>query len=148
MKTPEIMFNLWYLHGGDGFIYSLRVRAYVGTGTDEENLAILQKFAATDYLIARPFTIPERFHVVEQIIGGSSKRLAVASTLAFQMENNFITLFEDAIVEMEKAFPAQSKIKVSDCPLVCITPLAGDEAGNIKPEFRTTRRVGQDAAKP
>lgn len=142
MKIPEIMFNLWYVHGGDGFIYSLRVRAYVGTGTDEENLAILQKLAATDYLIARPFTIPERFHVVEKIVGRSSKRLAVAPTLAFQMENNFITLFEDAIVEMEKAFPAQSEIKVSDCPLVCITPLAGDEDGNIKPEFHATRWVG------
>jgi hypothetical protein len=57
------------------------------------------------------------------------------------MQDSLIALFEDAIVEMGKAFPAQSKIKVSECPLVCITPLAGDEDGNIKPEFHTTRRV-------
>jgi hypothetical protein len=111
------------------------------TGSEEENLALLRKFATTDYLIARPFTIPERFHVVQKTIGGSSKRFAIASTLAFKMEDSFIALFEEAMLEMEKAFPAQSKIKVSECPLVCITPLAGDEDGNIKPEVTSTRRV-------
>ena len=50
MNTTEIMFNLWYVHGGDGVIYSLRVRAYVTTGTEEENLAFLRKLAPTDYL--------------------------------------------------------------------------------------------------
>lgn len=54
MNQPEVMFNLWYVHGGDGVIYSLRVRAYLATGTEEENLAFLRKLAMTDYLIARP----------------------------------------------------------------------------------------------
>jgi hypothetical protein len=142
MKTPEIMFNLWYVHGGDGFIYSLRVRAYVGTGTEEENLALLRKFASLDYLIARPFTIPARSHVIEKVIGGEEKRLPIASTLALKVDSP-IALFEEAILEMEKAFPAQSKIKVSECPLVCITPLAGDEDGNIKPEFQTSAELGK-----
>ena len=147
MKTPEIMFNLWYVHGSDGFIYSLRVRAYVGTGTEEENLALLRKFASIDYLIARPFTIPARSHVIEKVIGGQEERLPIASTLALKVEDSLIALFEEAILEMEKAFPAQSKIKVSESPLVCITPLAGDDDGNIKPEFHTTRQVGQGTAK-
>lgn len=63
MADAEIILNLWYIHDDAGFIYSLRVRAYVGTGTDAENLAMLQRFANLDYLVARPFPIPDRFHV-------------------------------------------------------------------------------------
>jgi len=133
------MFNLWYVHGGDGVIYSLRVRAYLATGTEEENLAFLRKLAMTDYLIARPFTIPEAFRVTLKSATGS-RRLAVADLNAVQLLGSPIALFEEAIKQMERDFPAQSKLRVPDSPLVCVTPLLGDDKGNITPAFTTTHR--------
>ena len=62
MADNEIILNLWYVHDNNGFIYSLRARCYVGSGADDEKLTLLRRFAQTDYLIAQPFPIPERFH--------------------------------------------------------------------------------------
>jgi hypothetical protein len=70
MNTAEIMFNLWYVHGGDGLIYSLRARAYIRTGSEEEDLAFLQQLASTDYLIAKPFSIPKAFHQANRLTDG------------------------------------------------------------------------------
>lgn len=149
MNTPEIMFNLWYLHGGDGFIYSLRARAYVCTGNEEEDLAFLQRLAATDYLIAKPFSIPQVFHIRQTVVEtGEDEILSVAhisivteNAVALGMVDNRIAIFEEAIKEFGKEFPAQSRLNVPPNPLVCITPLVGDEDGNIEPEFRSTRRI-------
>ena len=34
MENPEIIFNLWFVYDDLGAIYSLRGRAYVGTGDE------------------------------------------------------------------------------------------------------------------
>ena len=68
MNQPEIILNLWYVCDEWGFIYSLRARAYIGMGSDEEKLAMLQKFAQVDYLIARIFTIPAKFRIDGELI--------------------------------------------------------------------------------
>jgi hypothetical protein len=62
MDNPEIIVNLWFVHDDLGAIYSLRGRAFVGTGTDEEKLALLERLSWIDYLIAQPFPIPQQFH--------------------------------------------------------------------------------------
>jgi hypothetical protein len=149
MNTPEIMFNLWYVHGGDQFVYSLRARAYVCTGNEEEDLAFLQRLAATDYLIAKPFSIPKPFHIRQTVVEtGEDEILSVAhvsivteNAVALGMVGSQITIFEEAIKQLEKEFPVQSRLTVPENPLVCITPLVGDEDGNIEPEFRSTRRI-------
>jgi hypothetical protein len=149
MNAQEIMFNLWYVHGGDEFIYSLRARAYVCTGNDEDDLALLQRLAATDYLIAKPFSIPEPFYIRKTSVEtGKDETLQVAhvsvvtqSAVALGMVGSQITIFEDAIKQLEKEFPAQSRLTVPENPLVCVTPLVGDEDGNIKPEFKSMRRI-------
>ena len=141
MQNPEVMFNLWYLHGGDSLIYSLRVRAYIATETEAENLDFLRKCAMTDYLIARPFKIPESLHVT-LTSEHDSQRLPVAHVAVLETLENPINLFEEAIKQMERDFPAQSKLRVSDSPLVCITPLLGDGHGNIDPFFKATHIVG------
>lgn len=143
------MFNLWYVHGGDGFIYSLRARAYISTGNDKEDLAFLQRLASTDYLIAKPFQIPKPFHIRQTVIGRTEQEiLAVAHVsvvtkdgVALGMVGSEIAIFEEGMKELEKEFPAQSRLSVPKNPLVCITPLVGDEDGNIKPEFTSTRRL-------
>lgn len=149
MNTPEIMFNLWYVHGGDGFIYSLRARAYISTGNEKEDLAFLQRLASTDYLIAKPFPIPKPFHIRQTVIGQTGDEiLAVAhdsvviqNAVALGVVDSQIAIFEEAMKQLEQEFPAQSQLKVPENPLVCVTPLVGDEDGNIKPEFRSTRRI-------
>lgn len=137
MKNHEVMFNFWYVHGGDGIIYSLRARAYLVQDTEDQSLAFLRQLASTDYLIARPFTIPERFHIT---LGHSGEKMAVASTAVLGTLNTPIALFEDAIEQIEKDFPAQSNVTVPSHPLVCVTPLLGDEQGNIRPVFTHARR--------
>jgi hypothetical protein len=44
----------------------------VGSGDDEEKLALLRRFAETDYLIAQPFPVPERFHTT--IVEGNNRK--------------------------------------------------------------------------
>ncbi len=63
MDTQEVIVNLWYVMDEQGVIYSLRAKAYVVSGSDDSKLQFLRDRANTDYLIAQPFTIPERFHV-------------------------------------------------------------------------------------
>ncbi len=138
MNNPEVMFNLWYMHGGDGLIYSIRVRAYLATGTEEENLALLRQFASTDYLIARPFAIPQAFHV-KLTCGRDSQRMPVTEVAVLQALDSPIALFEEAIKQMERDLPAQSHVRVPESPLVCVTPLLGDEHGDIKPFFTATQ---------
>lgn len=58
MNDREVVLNLWYVRDEEGVIYSLRVKAYVIEGTDEEKLTFLQERAKLDYLIAEPFEIP------------------------------------------------------------------------------------------
>lgn len=53
MADNEIILNLRYVHDDNGFIYSLRARCYVGSGADDEKLALLRRFAQTDCLINR-----------------------------------------------------------------------------------------------
>ena len=128
----EIILNLWFLHHNTGTIYSLRARVYVAYGSDEEKLAMLKRFAATDYLIAQPFAIPERFHMTV-VEGGVRQRLPVAHGSYLAEIGGVERLFEDVYVEMEKQLPAQTKLSIGEKPLVCVTPLFADASGEIHP---------------
>ena len=121
MNQPEICLNLWYVRDEEGFIYSLRARAYLLEGNDSDKLRELQRHSKTDYLIARAFPIPAR--------------LGINGNPIFH-ESVFITfdkikLFEDAINTLQSELPAQTPFDISDQPLVCFTPLIGDDDGNI-----------------
>lgn len=72
LNNPEIILSLWYIGDELGMIHSLRARAYIGTGSDEEKLAFLRSRAPIDYLVARPFPIAERFHTT--LVDGTEKR--------------------------------------------------------------------------
>jgi hypothetical protein len=132
MSDPEIILNLWYVMDDLGVIYSLRARAYLGWGNDEENLAFLQEFAMTDYLIARPFAIPKKFHYHGQSVVLKSVWDQLGSRLA---------LFEDAIQQLHKELPSQTPFDIPKSPLVCITPLYGDDSGNIRPYYTDIERL-------
>jgi hypothetical protein len=132
MSSPEIILNLWYVVDDLGMIYSLRARCYVRSGSDEEKLAFLQSCAETDFLIAQPFPVPERLHTTV-IEGDEHKKMAVASHSALVASGGVGLLFEEVYQEMEKQLPAQTKLSIGRDPLVCITPLLGDEHGIMRP---------------
>jgi hypothetical protein len=140
MSSPEIIMNLWYVIDDEGLIYSLRARCYVHSGTDEEKLAFLKGCAETDYLIAQPFPVPEGFHV--RLVGDDKEQqIPVASYSAVRATVPFISLFEDAIQAMQRQLPAQTKLYIGSDPVVCVTPLLGDENGNMRPLTANIERV-------
>ena len=148
MLKPEIILNLWYVQDTNDVIYSLRARAYVGTGTDEEKLTLLRQFAHTDYLIATPFPIPKRFHFqaahLADTFNGISeptKQMPVTHKLIIDPLDKSNTLFEDAIKELESGLPAETRLEIPKAPLVCITPLMTNEDGDIVPFFTKTKRL-------
>ena len=134
MGNREIIVNLWYTQDEEGIIYSLRVKVYVGEGTDEEKIKFLQQRASLDYQVADPFEIPQRFHV--QIgIGGDSKIMPVAHVSMLQTLDSPIALFEDALKIIESRLPAQTRLEIPQDPLVCTTPLMQNKQGRIEPRF-------------
>ena len=135
----EIGVNLWYVHDENGIIYSLRAKAYVVGGTDNEKLDFLQQRALLDYLIAQPFAILERFHITVGI-GQESQVMPVAHLAMLASLSSPIALFEDALKVLEHRMPAQSEIDIPQDPLVCTTPLLQDEHGTIRPLFSSQRR--------
>lgn len=100
-------------------------------GNEEEKLALLRRFATLDYLIATPFPVPEQFHttVVE---GYGKKKMPVALRSAVEATVGIRNMFEEVFVEMEKQLPAQTKLCLGPNPLVCITPVLGDDDGRLK----------------
>jgi len=130
MNEPEIILNLWWIHDDAGFIHSLRVRPYVGVGTDEEKLALLQQFANVDYLIARPFAVPDRFHL-EFDDDGELRRLPVAPLEVFDFFDSPIGLWEDAIHAVEADLAPHTRLRIPDDPILCSTALLSDQEGRL-----------------
>jgi len=140
MSAQEIILNLWFVIDDGGLIYSLRARCYVHSGTDEEKLAFLRSFATTDFLIAQPFPIPERFHTT-LVNGEREQAVPMASYGGLQAMGDFGSLFEDVFEMMGDQLPAQTKLRIEQQPIVCMTPLLGDEDGNVHPLTANAERI-------
>ena len=125
-----IIVNAWYVHDVDGYIYSLRARAYIGRGSAAEKLAFLQQLANIDYLIARPFKIPKRYWIEGNPVTHKSV-LDIYGAGA---------LFEDIFKALNNALPSQTPFEISSKPLICVTPLLGSDDGSIRPHFSSKVR--------
>lgn len=138
-ENSEIIFNFWYVYDETDTIYSLRARAYVGTGSDEEKLAMLKEAAEIDYLIAAPYPIPERYHL---LVTEDSKEEKVPVFLASMLKtlDSPIALYEDAIKEIASNIPAQTELEVSANPLCCVTPLLAEADNTLTPTSDRNRR--------
>jgi hypothetical protein len=136
--TLEIVANLWFVHDNQGFIYSLRGRLYLASGTDSEKLALLRRHAESDYLIAKPFPVPERLHTTF-IEEGRRQKLAVVGRDSLEVLGGEMVLFEEVLVALEDDVPAQTSLQLGQSPLVVITPLLGADDGAILPSFSKRR---------
>ncbi|HEY1462689.1 MAG TPA: hypothetical protein VGF44_04665 [Terriglobales bacterium] len=131
--NEEIILNLWYVVDDHGMIYSLRARCYICTGIDEDKLAMLRRFAVSDYQIAQMFPIPDRFHTT--IVEGDTKRkLAVVGLDSLEATGGVMMLFEDVLVALENSLPTTTKLSIGREPLVCITPLIADDNNQLTPK--------------
>ncbi len=137
MRNAEIILNLWFVQDEDGVVYSLRARAYLGQGSDEEKLNFLKNFATVDHLVASVFPIPKAFHVR---FGDTAAAQSVAYRPALAALASPIAIFEEAIKALNDDLPAQTDLQIPAEPLVCLTNLIGDEDGNIRPVIDATRR--------
>ena len=144
MNQLEIILNLWYVFSkDDGLIYSLRARPYIQAGSDDEKLRYLQQHAKTDYLIAQPFPVPERYSTnIQQRL--EKKKMPVMPKDMLETHGGPVTaanLFEEAFKLIENQMPAQTNIGIPQDPLICITPLAADDEGNISPQIDGVTRL-------
>jgi hypothetical protein len=139
-EGPEIIFNLWYLKDEDGVIGSLRARAYITAGREEDKIALLKTSADVDYLIAKAFPIPERFHAQVRV-GDESHVLPCVFEQSLPVVGCPFPLYEDAIRQLESELPGQTKLPVKKTPLVCLTPLVMRPDGAIEPEYSGTENL-------
>jgi hypothetical protein len=80
---------------------------------------------------------------MEIISGGYKKKMPVFPTNLLDIYGGPVTisnLYEDIFRQIEKQLPAQTHLTISRDPLICVTPLLGDEYGNIAPKFRSRFR--------
>ena len=136
LDNREVIVNLWYVMDEEGVIYSLRIKAYIGVGSDVEKLEFLQQRASLDYLVAEPFKIPQKFHVqIRNFETRDSTTMPVGHVSMLQTLDSPIALFEDALKVIENRFPAQSELEIPQHPLVCTTPLMQNKQGIIEPRI-------------
>jgi len=141
MEKLEIILNLWYIYDDKGFVYSLRARAYIRSGSDEEKLKYLHEHALSDYLIAQPFELPS-WCKTNFISGNDQVTYPVIHYDMLKIKApNILSLFEDAMKQIDEDLPIQSNLSIPQEPLVVITPLHGNSKGNIKPDFTRTGKI-------
>jgi hypothetical protein len=107
----EIILNLWYVYDDLGMIYSLRGRCYVGSGSDEQKSSFLLRSAATDYLIAQPFPVPERLHTTFPS-GDGTQKLPVGDLEAIELIGGPGALFEEVFVELAAPLAQRSPARL------------------------------------
>lgn len=130
----EIVANLWYVMDyDDGFIYSLRIMLYVAGGSDEEKLALLRSRAYLDYLVARPFPIPNRFRTTFRNPSGKDVEKPVVHHDSMRSLGGVDQLFFDGLDVMKKDLPAQTSLTIPESPLTKVTALVGLPNGDVIP---------------
>lgn len=139
MNNPEMIFNFWAIHDPeDRVVYGLAGRAYYACGTDEEKMALLKKFAVSDFVLATRMPVPERFSMTS---GGETLTGLCSMTELFNPET---TLFQELLQELEREIAYRYRsdaggegeppdlLRVPATPLFLITALVEDENGFIR----------------
>ena len=132
-EDAEIVANLWYVIDHQGFIFSLRVMSYVASGTDQEKLSFLASRAYLDYLVARPFPVPERYASTFVDDDGRHTKLAVVHHDSMKTLGGVDQLFFDALDIIQSDLPMQTRLQIPENPLIKITALQGRRDGSVVP---------------
>lgn len=131
--SAEIVCACWYVHDEDGLIYSLRVHLYVASGSEAEKRAFLESRAYRDYLVARVFPIPERFHIQVMAPDGKMATQPVAHVGALAASCGLDVLFFDALDLLSHDLPMQTRLPIPESPLLLVRALSLDASGELVP---------------
>jgi hypothetical protein len=137
MREIEIVFNLWYyVDARSDLVYAISGRPYCMSGTEQQKRAMLGKLAATDYITATRYQLPENFAVHF----GLRKMERIAAS--FMVRDMFPNLFGELIGKLKGEIPdsylkidgkIQNRgIEVLQNPLCCVIALVEDEIGEIR----------------
>jgi hypothetical protein len=102
-NEPEIILNLWYVQDDDGSIYCLRAKAYVASGAESEELALLKVCADVDHPIAKLLPVH-----VEGPVEGKATMVPVGHISMFGLPRSPIAPWEDAICQLEPGLRPQT----------------------------------------
>lgn len=132
--SAEVCANLWYVVDEKGFVYSLRIKLYVCDSTEEEKEAFLLSRAYLDYLVARPFPVPERYGTTFITDEGRETKYPVIHHDDAVLFGGLYRLFRDGLDTMEKDLPAQTRLAIPEPLLMRITALTNEsDGGDIVP---------------
>ena len=120
----EIILNLWYVTGGT-FIYELRMKKYIASGTDDQKLKILQIRSKSDFNNAQVYPVPENMKSEVNISSGSKEyktaQMCMLSTLEFY--GGKLALFREIILNV----PNHGFHYDPQSPMICITALVNKD---------------------
>lgn len=127
----EIILNLWYVTGGT-FIYELRMKKYIASGTDDQKLKILQIRSKSDFNNAQVYPVPENMKSVVNISSESNEnkkvQMCMLSTLDFL--GGKLALFKEIILNV----PNHGFHYDPQSPMICITTLVNKD-GQLSPQI-------------
>lgn len=139
MSNPEVVVNLWVYTDDAGFVARIAGKTYVLDGSDHENLAILRRLSATDFLSADWEQIPENFEVV----GPEGDRLRYTQLSVLSDEYSKSLLFEQLLEKLSASVPWQLrevdgeyrrfKLQMPESPLTVLTVVIEHPDGQLVP---------------
>lgn len=124
----EVILDLWYVTNGY-IISSLRSKAYVASGSDQEKLAFLQKRANSDFANAQQHPVPDSVKAEIKLVGesGSASVGRECSHQMLEMMGGYMALFRDIV----KATPSHGFRFDTAQAMMCITGLVKGPDGEL-----------------
>ena len=139
LSLPEVVANLWVYADEAGIICRVAGKAYVLDGTDRENLDLLRRLAATDFLCAEWMPIPENFG----LIGPDGERLRYAQLSLLSDEYAKSLLVGPLLEKLATSVPEQLqefngeyrkfKLQMPEAPLTVLTVVVEYPDGRLVP---------------
>lgn len=127
----EIILNLWYVTGGT-FIYELRMKKYIASGTDDQKLKILQIRSKSDFNNAQVYPVPENMKSEVNLFSESheNKKVQMCMLSTLDLMGGKLALFREIILNV----PNHGFHYDPQSPMICITALV-DNDGQLSPQI-------------
>lgn len=112
----------------------MRAALYVAGGSDADKLAVLASRPALDYLVARTFSVPERYGTTfVDPADGSEVKYAVIHHNSAKALGGVDQLFLDALAQLGSELPQETRLQVPEAPLAKVTALVALPDGQLVP---------------
>ena len=134
----EVILNLWYVTNRV-VISSLRAKAYVASGSDDEKLRFLRMRANLDFGDAQVYPVPENLKADVTMVDGSTEvaagKACTHATLEFM--GGYPALFRDIIMNVPKTDFRFDPTRA----MTCITGLEKGQDGQLSVRIDKTTQL-------